>query len=249
MQISDLCFASRKRIIIPHASEIYRAQNLHPKVLAIVFSNEDYDRTVQSLENQSEENEIIVASKTYPDREHHVRVMRAINDSLDSVNLDDYEYIVITAGDVEFPRNFLKDCMSSGIDVFAPGDVLCFTTQAFKRLGGRVPNNPATDSYLTFLAMENGFKVRSANGMFHPLRRVGTMRSPVAYLEYGKQAYCLGYEPAHLLFLALNATLEFRNPKFLIEPFGYAYALLRKKRKLDVASYVFRKQVGRLIRF
>lgn len=217
-----------------------------PRVLSIIFSNEEYGQTVDSLKAQTITNDEIIASKTYPDKEHHVRVMRAINDSLAMVNLDDYDYILITAGDVEFPRNFLEECIKSSIDVFAPGDVLFFKMRAFKKLGGKIPNNPATDSYLAFLAMERGLRVRSANGMFRPLRRVGELRSPIAYLEYGKQAYRLGYEPAHILFLSINASIHFSNPKFLIEPFGYAYALLRRVDKLDVASFVFRRQIGKL---
>ncbi|MDA4112122.1 MAG: glycosyltransferase family 2 protein [Thaumarchaeota archaeon] len=219
------------------------------RVLSIVFSNEDYERTVASLRNQTVPNDEIIASKTYPDKEHHVRVMRAVNDVLATVNLDNYDYILITAGDVVFPRDFLERCIKTNADVFGPGDALLFKRDAFKKLGDKFPNIPTTDTYITFLAMEKGLKVKSANRMIHRLRRVGELRSPIAYLEYGKQAYRLGYEPIHMLFTSLNASVEFRNPKFLIEPFGYANALLRKTEKLDVAKFVFRKQLGRFSRF
>jgi len=218
------------------------------RVLSIVFSNEDCSRTIASLRNQSVPNEEIIASRTYPDREHYLRAMRAVNDTLETVNLDDFDYLLITAGDIEFPRDFLEKCIKSNADVFAPGDALLFKVNAFKMLGGKFPNNPAIDSYLALLAMEKGLRVKSANRMFHRLRRVGELRSPIVYLEYGKQAYRLGYEPLHILFLSLNATLEFRNPKFLIEPFGYVNALLRKTERFDIARFVFRRQVGKFRR-
>lgn len=108
----------------------------------------------------------------------------------------------------------------------------------FIKFFGKFPEVPAEDSYI-------GLKIIAcdASAESYALPPILRERSDTEWwITRGKEAFKLGYEPMHIFWLVLS---DIRKVFILI---GYFTALLMRLKRYDIAGFVFRAQLKRLLR-
>lgn len=172
------------------------------------------------------------------------RISENLNEGLKNIRLEAYDYILRVDSDSIIPPNFIEENLKDQPDLCGKSGygMLIKAGPFLKLMGGRV-HQELDDSYLSAKFQMEGAKVQDWKVKPNHLRKDGSLHGIPYYLNRGRQMYKLGYEPIHVLFSPLwNIGNLFSIP-------SYFWAAFWRKKRYDVAQYVFRKQVGRLKRF
>lgn len=224
------------------------------RVLAVVPSLEDPVLTISSLRRQTlPPSEILSATGKFPGEQVGHRVSQAINLALKDVDLDRYDYLLRVDSDTVLPPTWIERSVATGADVVGrAGYALLVKMDAFLRVGGRYPVFHPEDSLLILRLRSLGFRC-----VDYPVQPVllrkpgrGTDMRLGNYIRSGMQFRRLGYEPVHVLVSAIASSAARGNPRYLLSPAGYFFALLFRAAPFDprLARFVFRLQVDGLRR-
>lgn len=171
-----------------------------------------------------------------------VRIAKALNDLLSKESIKKYDYLLRVDADVILPLSFLETNLKLDADyVGRAGYAMLLRVSAFiKFFGGRFPEIPAEDSYvgLKLIACGAGVKPYAIPPILKEKNDVAWWRKLIVR---GKEAYKLGYEPLHILWLVLH---DIKKIFILI---GYFIALFMRLRRYDIYGFVFRAQLKRLL--
>ena len=219
----------------------------------MIASNEPSDQTRLSLESQTiAPSQIIIANKSFQDKNVGLRVAKAINAVMESVDPTKFDWFLRVDGDVILPPKWIEISINSGADVIGRGGYsLLVRMRAFKAVNYRFPIFEKEDSMLILKLQSLGFE--SIPYLVKPkfLREPGrgTDKELTTFFKSGIWTWKMGYEPIHAVYNSLNAARVRRNPRYLLGVFGYAFAALTWSKKWDplVAKYVFRKQLRALV--
>jgi hypothetical protein len=222
---------------------------LTPKVLAVIASNEPSDATRRSLESQTvPPAQIVVADRTFSDRYVGIRVAKAINSALDSLDLARFDWFLNVDGDVVLPPDWIERSAASGADVVGRGGyALLVRMSAFVAVGSRFPVVEAEDSLLMMKLQSLGFKAVPyvVKPKFTRELGRGVDQSLFMFFRKGISKWKLGYEPAHAVYTSLISAKRMRNLRYLLGVFGYFFAAAARAEHWDsnVAEFVFHKQI------
>ena len=186
---------------------------------------------------------IVVADKTFHDKNVGLRVAKAINAALESEDLSGFDWFLRVDGDVILSPDWIERSVASDADVIGRGGYsLLVRMKAFAAIGYRFPVFEKEDSMLVLKLQSLGFKaipyVVKPKFLREPGR--GTDRSLQTFFRNGVWSWQMGYEPVHLVYQYASAVWIRRNPRYLLGMFGYVYGALAGKKKWDedVARFV-----------
>jgi hypothetical protein len=171
------------------------------------------------------------------------RLGAAINASLESVNITDYDYILKMDADVILPILFLEINLTADADLNGRfGFCMLLKVNTFlKVLGGKWPELTTEDTYIEHFYSSLGFSV--IDPALPPLvkRNAGVHYSWHSQLDRGVSWYKMGYEPLHVF---ISSFVGFRtNPRTIYSLIGYTYACLLRFEKYTFAGWLFKQQL------
>ena len=170
------------------------------------------------------------------------KISYLLNQGLKGI-VEEYDYIFRVDGDIAVPPNFLKENLKGEPDyVGTLGSACLIKVEAFKKALGVRFHPDSDDSYTMYKFMSLGFDVRKyiVNPIF--LRRHDLKYGVYDFLERGRIMWKVGYEPLHTTIPIFHK--DWRN---IITVFSYFAHALRRTKRWDVADFVFRKQIRRLL--
>jgi hypothetical protein len=177
-----------------------------------------------------------VKANTWP-----ARVSKILNNGLQHVKLEDFDYLLRVDSDNILPPNFVEENLKHNPDVCGLGGAMLLKLSSFRKVMDGKLDPYSDDSAVNFEFMRHG--LRSTQYAVKPvtLRKAGVTHSLMYWVEQGYAYYQLGVEPFHLL-----AKLRLRWVHIL-SVFGYVYAFIQHAPKCCCAGYVRYHQLRRLI--
>ncbi|MGC8998954.1 MAG: glycosyltransferase [Candidatus Bathyarchaeia archaeon] len=238
-----------------------------PKILAVIPTlDDDPSDTIKSLTRQTVKvskilvavgswrlyqklisNGIDVAEYFYvkPDFKDPVgrRIAVALNCLLSKVCLEEYDYLLRVDADTILPNRFIEENLNADADyVGKAGYAMLLRMDCFiKFFGGRFVEVGAEDSYIGLKLLSQGCSVKSWILPPKLRRRSGAHHSWRYYFIRGMEMYKLGYEPIHVIEVLR------RDIKNIFTTLGYFTAIAKRIKRYDIASWVFRTQLRRLL--
>jgi len=235
------------------------------KIVALIPTlDEDANTTIRSIQNQTVKiSRILVAvgsRKLYekvltakstgvqyvyaqPDFRQPLgkRVAIALNTILTKVNIREYEYILKVDADVTLPRHFIEENLKENADCLGgSGCAMLIRVTAFLEVfNGKFPEVAADDTFLGLEFRRRGYSIKGWR--VFPILRKKRPHSYRWYLSRGMEMYKMGYEPLHVLERMRE------DQRGILYNCGYALAMLKRVKKYDLAPWVFRVQIRRLI--
>ena len=171
------------------------------------------------------------------------RMSEILNEGLNHIKLEHFDYIMRCDSDVYLPPNYLEENLKGEPDLVgssANGMILKVTAFAEAMKGKFMKEND--DAYTRAKLASLGFQcVRNPKISRVLIRDSGVKYSILTQLKISSQLFKLGYEPIHALQISLVKAKVF----FFI---GYLSALFTQQKKWDVANFVFNYQIRRLLR-
>ncbi|UCC58204.1 MAG: glycosyltransferase family 2 protein [Candidatus Bathyarchaeum sp.] len=183
------------------------------KILCVIVSTGDYEKTLQSIKDQTVQPEkIVIADKPYPQfRFVGERVGMAMRDALSREKLDNYTHILRVDGDTILQKDHVQHSLSKNVDLVGGGGYAqLLKVSAFKDLFNcDYPVDFAEDSCLSWAV------IYSNKHTFHKGKKP-ILPSPKKYpiqswLEYGAARNRFGYS----LFRTLAAFRNYRSTTFV----------------------------------
>lgn len=169
------------------------------------------------------------------------RVSFALNQGLSNIRLENFDYLLRVDGDTVLPADFLEESLKDAPDLYGDwGYAMLIKIRPFLELMNGKFHPESDDSYIIHKFIAENRKVVSGQ-----LELVKTRKRPHGMndlLACGKIYYKLGYEPFHVLSFFGNR----RRKDMLLVVIGYFNALIRRERKFDMASYIWRHQTRKL---
>ena len=171
------------------------------------------------------------------------RVAVALNYALSKVCLSEYDYLLKVDADTTLPSHFIEENLKVNADyVGKVGYAMLLKMNCFiKFFNGRFFEVGAEDSYIGLKLLSQGCSVRSWVIPPKLKRKSGAHHSWRYYFVRGMEVYKLGYEPLHVVEVVRH---DFRAVFTIV---GYAIAAFKRIKRYDIASWVFRVQLRRLI--
>ncbi len=203
----------------------------HNSILAVVMSrDEQYDGSPRSLLWQTvRPSHFVFADAKYSlDLPIGVRIGRAINKALKTVDLKEFDYVFKCNGYVVFQRNYLEECLKLSADLVGQaGYAQMIKVKSFlKCFGGVYPESSwAEDSALAYGFIRGGYLV--ARAPMRPYLPKPKKYSREEWVEAGKERFRLGIDPFHVLFSFRDyrrATRVGFNAVYVVA--GYFYAVM-----------------------
>lgn len=172
-----------------------------------------------------------------------VRIAKALNFLLSKISLREYDYLLRVDADTILPPRFIEENLKANADyVGKAGYAMLLKVECFLRFfGGRFVEVGAEDSYIGLKLLSRGCSVKSWVLPPKLKRKSGVHHSWRYYLTRGVEMYKLGYEPIHVIEVLRR---DFRNMFTII---GYVIAALKRVERYDIAPWVFRAQLKRLV--
>ncbi|MEM2130055.1 MAG: glycosyltransferase family A protein [Candidatus Bathyarchaeia archaeon] len=238
-----------------------------PKILAVIPTlSDDPSDTIKSLMKQTVKvSKILVAVGSWklyqklipngsgvaeyfyvkPDLKEPVgkRVAVALNYLLSKVRLEEFEYLLRVDADTVLPNRFIEENLKADADyVGEAGYAMLLKMNCFiKFFNGRFFEVGAEDSYVALKLLKEGSIVKSWILPPKLRRKSGAHHSWRYYFIRGIEMYKLGYEPIHVIEVIR------RDVRNLFAIIGYATALLKRVKRYDIAYWVFKAQLKRLV--
>ena len=169
------------------------------------------------------------------------RVSSVLNNALAQVDLTEFDYILRVDSDTVLQPKFLEQNIGLA-DAVGDGFANLIRVQPFLSVMGGKFNLVSDDSYIQYKFMMHGFSWASCRVKPVVKRQFGVHHGVNYFVVRGKIMYACGFEPFHVL----GAFLWDRYNVFAV--FGYFASLFTHKKRLDVADFVFYRQIHRLIR-
>ena len=171
------------------------------------------------------------------------RVAFALNCALSKVRLSEYDYLLRVDADTILPSNFIEENLKVDADyVGKAGYAMLLKMDCFARqLGGCFVETAFEDTHIGLKLLSRGCIVRSWVIPPKLKRKSGAHHSWRYYFVRGMEMYKLGYEPLHVVEVVRH---DFRNVFTIV---GYAMAAFKRIKRYDIANWVFRAQLRRLI--
>jgi hypothetical protein len=182
------------------------------KILCIIVSLGGYEKTLQSVKNQTVQPvKIVVADKPFPQfRFAGERAGMAMRDVLSREKLDDYTHILRVDGDTVLPKDFIEHSLNKNVDLVGWGYAQLLRVSAFMNLfNGVYPVDFAEDSCLSLAVIYSNKHTfdRGKKPILPPPRKYPVQ----SWLEYGACRYRLGYS----LLRTLAAFRNYRSTTFV----------------------------------
>jgi hypothetical protein len=183
------------------------------KILCVIVSLCGYEKTLQSIKDQTvQPKKIVIADKPYPQfRFVGERVGMAMRNALSREKLDNYTHILRVDGDTILPKDYIQHSLSKNADLVGRGGYAqLLKVSAFKDLFNCVyPIDFAADSCLSWAV------IYSNKHTFHKGKKP-ILPSPKKYpiqswLEYGACRQRFGYS----IFKTLAAFRNYRSTTFV----------------------------------
>lgn len=218
-----------------------------PRIAAIIVSHPEFgegNEASVTLKAQTIAAELIVVSSyVFPDKHVGTRIQKSINKTLTEFDWRSYDYLMRMDSDAHLPPNFIESALNQGGDIIGGGGSgQIFKTEVLKKMGGRWPESDIEDGHFLWWARMLGFQFKQ------PLTPItytwGTEYTLEQHFNHGVNCYLIGNHPLVFLKQTQGAARKNRNAKHLIAPFGYAYAALLRKPKLNVANYRWNIEKG-----
>ncbi len=170
------------------------------------------------------------------------RVAVALNYLLSKVCLEEYDYLLRVDADTILPNRFIEENLKADADyVGKAGYAMLLKMDCFiKFFNGRFVEVGAEDSYIGLKLLSQGCSVKPWILPPKLKRKSGSHHSWMYYFVRGTEMYKLGYEPIHVIEVLRR---DFRN---LFTIIGYVTAMLKRIKRYDIASWVFKAQLKRL---
>jgi len=171
------------------------------------------------------------------------RVAVALNCALSKVRLSEYDYLLRVDADTVLPSNFIEENLKVDADyVGKAGYAMLLKMSCFiKIFNGHFFEVGAEDAYIGPKLLSQGCGVRPWVIPPKLKRKSGAHHSWRYYFVRGMEMYKLGYEPLHVVEVVRH---DFRNVFTIV---GYAIAAFKRIKRYDIANWVFRAQLRRLI--
>jgi hypothetical protein len=183
------------------------------KILCVIVSLVGYQKTFQSVKDQTvQPDKIVIANKPFPQfRFVGERAGMAIRDVLLKEKLDDYTHILRVDGDTILPKDYIEHSLSKNVDLVGMGGYAqLLRVSAFKDLFGCVyPIDFAEDSCLAWAVIYSNKHTfdKGKTPILPPSKKYPVQ----AWLEYGACRYRFGYS----LFRTFAAFRNFRSTTFV----------------------------------
>jgi len=167
------------------------------------------------------------------------KLSKVLNEGLSHIKLEDFDYILRVDCDTVLPSNFIEENLKNKPDLCGnAGHAMLIKVEAFKKAMNCRFHPLNDDSYTTYKFMQLGYNVQKWKVKPQHKKR---LHNPLIAAGRGINMYRLGYEPIHVL-------LSWRHDiRRIFAIFGYFYALLKREKKFDVAHFVWKKQVKRIL--
>lgn len=211
---------------------------------------------IKSILNQTHDVEMLVI---FPKRAHGVtvseKVSAILNEGLSHIKLENFDYILRVDGDTVLPPNFLEENLKDMPDLCGgSGYAMLINTSTFQRVMNSRFHPKSDDSYTSYKFMKENCRITKyrvepiltrQRGLHHGTSYFSKPKHHnISYFfNRGKGMYRFGYEPFHVFGRLRHS---FWN---LFALFGYFIALITREEKLDVADFVWHKQVRRLLNY
>jgi len=215
------------------------------KILCVIPAlHEDLSKvTLKSIEKQTiPVTRILVLSQKVEGRTLPERVSRVLNEGLMGVNLRDFDFLLRVDGDVFLPFDFIEENLRACPDLCGgAGYAMLIRVEPFLRIMNGFFHCEDDDSYIRAKFSMCGCKVMPYQVQPVLLRRPGRHHGLKYYIEQGRRHYRLGWMPFWLVSSIRFDLLE------IFEVLGYLAAFTRRGKRFDVAGYVQRHQIRRLL--
>jgi glycosyltransferase involved in cell wall biosynthesis len=171
------------------------------------------------------------------------RVAAALNCALSKVRLSEYDYLLRVDADTILPSRFIEENLKVKADyVGKAGYAMLLKMDCFiKVFNGRFVEVAAEDSYIGLKLLSLGYAVKPWALPPFLKRKSGSHHSWRYYLTRGIEMYKLGYEPIHVIEVLRR---DLRNVFTVV---GYMLTIFSRRRRYDIAGWVFKAQLRRLI--
>lgn len=204
------------------------------RILCIVVSLGGYEKTLESICEQTEVPErIVVADKVFPQRFVGERAGMAMRDALSREDLDGFTHLLRVDGDVTFPRKtFIEEALARDVDLVGQGGFFqLLRVSAFKDLFDCIyPVDFCEDSCISWAVIwSNKHSFHKGDRPCLPPPRKYTFE---AWMEYGAARYRFDYSFFRMLAAFRNyRSTTFVGFKVILVVMGYlrAKALRQKK--------------------
>ena len=206
------------------------------KILCVIVSLDGYEKTLQSVKDQTVQPvKIVIADKPFPQfRFVGERVGMAMRDVLLKEKLDEYTHILRVDGDTILPKNYVKYSLSKNVDLVGMGGYAqLLRVSAFEDLFDCIyPIDFAEDSCLSWAVIySNRHTFDKGKKPVLPPQKKYPVQS---WLEYGACRYRFGYS----FFRTLASFRNYRSTTFvgfkvLWVIMGYLWAITQQQKKHD----------------
>jgi hypothetical protein len=170
------------------------------------------------------------------------RVAAALNHVLSKVRLENYDYLLKVDADAILPSRFIEENLKANAAyVGKAGYAMLLKMHCFlKFFNGHFIEVGAEDSYIGLKLLSRGCSVKP--WILPPkLKRSRTYHSWKYCFVRGMEMYKLGYEPLHVVEVLR------RDVRNLFTIIGYFIAMLKRIKRYDIAGWVFKAQLKRLV--
>ena len=217
------------------------------KILCVIPSlpEELSFKAIQSVLKQTIPVEsVMILSKRVKGKTTAEKVSKLLNDGLSHVRIEDFDYLLRVDGDTVIPPNFLEENLKDNPDLCGEaGYGMIIKTSTFKKVMNGKFHPESDDSYISYKFLMKGYKVTKWKVKPIPLGDANFKRVLKSKIDRGLLMYKIGYEPFHVI---LSIRWSLRN---IFAIFGYFLGFLKREPKFDVSSFVWRRQIRRLLRF
>lgn len=205
------------------------------KVLAVVpcHPKESCAEAVESVRCQTVPvTEVLVLSEVSSIKPFPKRMSSILNNALENIKLENYDYLLRVDSDTVLPQNFLEENLKSDAKVMGWGYAQIIHIPTFLKLMHGRFFSEQDDTYIRLMFEMHGQK--TCNLTVEPLssRPFGECHGSGYFIERGQLMYKLGYEPAHIFSKALLN----RQSMFML--YGYLKAWIQRLSKFDVSPFV-----------
>ncbi|MCR8433208.1 MAG: glycosyltransferase family 2 protein [Crenarchaeota archaeon] len=211
------------------------------QIFVVVGSKRLYEKLVSTNENK----DIVKIFYVKPDFRDPLgkRVAKALNYALSMVELNNYDYLLRVDADTVLPKRFIEENIKVNADyVGKSGYAMLLKMNCFLRVfKGRFIEVAFEDTHMGLKLLSQGYSVQSWALPPKLKRKSGAHHSWRYYFIRGMELYKLGYEPVHMVELIRH---DIRN---IFAILGYFAAIIKRARRYDIASWVFRAQLRRLL--
>jgi hypothetical protein len=177
------------------------------------------------------------------------RVSCALNKGLETVNLQEYDYIFRVDADTILDPCFLESNLKGSPDLAGNGGyAMLIKVKPFLELMGGRFNRESDDSYIMYRFKTEGLKVKAINDNYLDTRIHKHSKKDQMFI--GTIYYKMGYEPLHILHFLLRTKAQRRqvhqtnSMKLLV--LSYFINVIKREPKFDFAPKIWNYQIGRL---